>query len=95
MRQRDVLNLVTEGRIDQVLDLTDPAAPIGSLAAPGAPFGQLLAAAFDEATTPNEWAAFAGPTAEASLRDACLEIWRVYVVPRFAARYAVMVSGLP
>ena len=84
-----------KGHIDQVLDFTDPAAPNGSLSAPGAPFGQLLAAAFDEAMTPNEWAAFTGPTAEPALRDGCLEIWRIHVVPRFAARYGVVVRGLP
>jgi hypothetical protein len=39
------------GRADQVLDFADSAAPNGSLAAPGAPFGQRLAAAFDEAMT--------------------------------------------
>jgi len=91
----DVLDVVMKGRIDHVLDFTDPAAPHGSLAAPDAPFGQLLTAAFDEAMTPIEWAAFTGPTAEASLRDACLDIWRIHVVPRFAARYGVAVSSLP
>jgi hypothetical protein len=91
----DVLDLVMKGRIDQILDFTAPAAPNGSLAAPGAPFGQLLAAAFDEAMTPAEWATFTGPTADAALRDGCLEIWRVYVVPLFAARYRVLVGGLP
>jgi hypothetical protein len=47
------------------------------------------------ALTPNEWAAFTGPTADAALRDGCLEIWRVYVMPRFEARYGVVVRGLP
>ena len=76
-----------------MLDFADPAATHGSLASPCAPFGQLLAAAFDEVMTPNEWKAFTGPTADASLRDGCLEIWRVYVVPRFEARYGVVVRG--
>jgi hypothetical protein len=58
----DVLDLVTRGRSDQVLDFGDPAAQNRSLAAPGTPFGQLLAAAFDEAMTAREWAAFTGPT---------------------------------
>ena len=89
----DVLDLVMCGRADQVLDFSDPAAPHGSLAAPGAPFSQLLAAAFDEAMTPIEWAAFMDLTADASLREGCLEIWRVYVVPRFEARYGVVVRG--
>ena len=82
-----VLDLVMKGRIDQVLDFTDPAAPHGSLAAPGAPFGQFLAAAFDEAVTPAEWKAFTGALADAALRDGCLEMWRVYVMPRFETRY--------
>lgn len=91
----DVLDLVMKGRIDQVLDFVDPATVNGSLAAPGAPFGRLLAAAFDEAMTPNEWAALTATTAEAALRDACLGIWRTHVMPRFAARYGVVVKGLP
>jgi hypothetical protein len=59
------------------------------------PFGQMLAAAFDEVMTSNEWAAFTEPTAEEALRDECLEIWRTYVVPRFEARYGALVKGLP
>jgi hypothetical protein len=76
-----VLDLVMRGRADQLLDFSDLAAPNGTLAAPGAPFGQLLAAAFDEAMTPAEWATFTGPTADAAPRDGCMETWRVYVVP--------------
>lgn len=81
-----------KGRIDQVIDFSDPTAPQGSLAAPAMPFGQLLAAAFDEAMTPIDWATFTGLTAEAALRDACLDIWRTHVVPRFEARYGVVVK---
>ena len=44
----DVLDLVMRGRADQVLDFDDPAAPNGSLGAPSAAFGQLLAGAFDD-----------------------------------------------
>ena len=88
----DVLDLVMEGRIDQTLDFAHPA---GSLAEPGSPFGKLLAAAFDEAMTANEWAAFTGPAAEPPLREGCLEIWRTHVLPRFAGRYGVQTSGLP
>jgi hypothetical protein len=91
----DVLDLVMKGRIDQVLDFTDPVAPHGGLASPGATFGQLLAAAFHEATTPLEWAAFTELTAAPALRDGCLNIWRIHVVPRFATRYGVVVNGLP
>jgi hypothetical protein len=60
----DVLDLVMKGRIDQVLDFTEPTTPQRSLAAPGAPFGQLLAAAFDEAMTPPALAVLAHPAAE-------------------------------
>jgi hypothetical protein len=91
----DVLDLVMRGRADQVLDFDDPAAPNGSLAAPNAPFGQLLAAAFDEAMTPTDWSALTGPAADPGPRFGCLEIWRAYVIPRFEARYGVVVSGLP
>ena len=55
----DVLDLVMRGRADQVLDFNDPAAPNGSLAAPNTPFGQLLAAAFDEAITASSLCAAA------------------------------------
>jgi hypothetical protein len=91
----DALDLVMRGRADQVLDFSDPTAPNGSLAAPAMPFGQLIAAAFDQAMTPAEWKAFTGATADPGLRDGCLEIWRVYVMPRFVARHGVVVGGLP
>lgn len=83
----DVLDLVMKGHTDQSLDFADSSSPNGSLASPGAPFGQLLAAALDEAMTPTEWATFTGAPADSGLRGGCLEIWRVYVVPRFAARF--------
>jgi len=47
-----VLDLVMRGRADQVLDFDDPAAP-------SAAFGQLLAAAFDEAMTASSLCAAA------------------------------------
>ena len=47
------------GRAEQVLDFDDPAAPNGSLATPSAAFGQLLAAAFDEAMTASSLCAAA------------------------------------
>lgn len=91
----DVLDLVMRSRADQVLDYSDPTAPNGSLAAPAMPFGQLIAAAFDQAMTPAERKAFTGATADPGLRHGCIEIWRVSVMPRFAARYGVVVRGLP
>jgi hypothetical protein len=93
--QLDVLDLVMKGHIDQVIDFCDLTATQGSLAAPAMPFGQLLAAAFDEAMTPTEWKAFTDETADTALRDGCLEIWRAYVIRRFEARYGVVVRGLP
>jgi hypothetical protein len=45
--------------------------------------------------TPVEWKAFTDTAADAGLRDGCLEIWRVYVIPRFEPRYGVVVEGLP
>jgi uncharacterized protein YfaA (DUF2138 family) len=83
------------GRAGQVLDFSDPAAPNGSLAAPSASFGQLLAVAFDEAMTPTESKALTGSAPDPKLRDGCLEIWRRHVVPRFEARYGVEVRGMP
>jgi hypothetical protein len=47
-----VLDLVMRGRADQVLDFDDPAAP-------SAAFGELLAAAFDEAMTASSLCAAA------------------------------------
>jgi hypothetical protein len=92
-----VLDVVMKGRIciDQMLNFAEPSAPNCSLAAPAAPFGQLLAVAFDDAMTPVEWRAFTDAKADAELREGCLEIWRVYVIPRFEARYGVVVGGLP
>lgn len=70
----DVLDRVMNGRIDQALDFADPTAMNGSLANPSSPLGRLLAAAFDEAMTANEWATFAGPGCGPGLRDAYLEV---------------------
>ena len=51
--------MVMRGRADQVLDFDDPASPNGSLAVTSAAFGQLLAAAFDEAMTASSLCAAA------------------------------------
>lgn len=91
----DVFDLVMKVRAGQTLDFSDAASPNGSLVAPSAPFGQLLAAAFDEAMTPAEWKGFTDAAADARLQEGCLEIWRVHVIPRFEARYGVVVRGLP
>jgi hypothetical protein len=86
----DALDLVIKDRIDQILDFADAAAVNGSLAPPGVPFGQLLAAVFDEAMTPNKWAAFTGPTAEPSLRDVA---WKSAHTRHAALRCAVWGGG--
>jgi hypothetical protein len=83
----EVFDIVMKGRAGQVLDF-------GVDAEPASEFGQLIAEAFDESMTPNEWAAFTGPDADTKLRTGCLSIWRTYVLPRFAARYGVLVVGL-
>ena len=90
-----VLDVVMKGRLDQRLNFTETSAPNCSLAAPAAPFGQLLAVALDDAMTPVEWKAFTDANADAGLREGCLKIWRVYVIPRFEARYGVVVRELP
>lgn len=91
----DVLELVLRGRRGQVLDFEDPGALLGSLAAPGGPFGQLVAAAFDSAMTPHEWRLFTGPDAHPKLRMACLMAWRSDVVPKMAFQHGVTITGLP
>jgi hypothetical protein len=91
----DVLDLAMRGGAGPVLDFGDTAAANASLVSPAMPFGQLIAEAFDKAMTPLEWTAFTGATADSSLRVGCLQIWRVLVMPRFEARYGVMVRGLP
>lgn len=83
------------GGAEQAPGLADPTAVNGCLAAPGAQLDQRFAAAIDEAMPPSEWAAFTGADALPVLRNACLEIFRVHLMPRFAARYGVGVRGLP
>lgn len=92
---RDVLALALQGRAGQVLDFGDTAAPLGSLAAPVEPFGQLVAAAYDQAMTPDEWKLFTGPDAHPKLRMACLMAWRSDVTPKMAIEHGVTVIGLP
>jgi len=59
--------------------------------APGAPFGQVVAAAFDRAMSPADWAAWAGPPTDPALQSAALKAWREVVLPAFVARYGLEV----
>lgn len=80
----DVLDLVVQGHDG----LSFPA----DLVHPRAPFGQLLAEAFDTAMTPADWHDWTGPLADPQARDALLAIWRTYVLPRFVSRYGVRLA---
>lgn len=91
----DVLTLVMQGRAGQVLDFEDVSAEHGSLASPRSAFGQVMAAAFDRASPPDEWMSCTGPDAHALLRQVMLVIWREEVLSRFEAAYAVTRHGLP
>ncbi|GAB4119694.1 MAG: hypothetical protein Fur0014_20370 [Rubrivivax sp.] len=79
----------------QALDLLDaamqraPAPPDGTLLHPASPFGQVIAAAFDEAMTPDEWEAWAGEGSERSLQESLLRLWHDEVLPKFYARYGL------
>jgi hypothetical protein len=79
----------------RALDFADRTAVNGSLASPGAPFGQLLGAAFDEAMTPNEWRRSLGRRLK---RHYGTLVWTSGVCTTclgFAARYGVVVRRLP
>lgn len=91
----DVLVLALKGRAGQMLDFADPAAMHGSLAAPGEPFGQLIAAAYDMPMTPETWRLFTAPDAHPHLLLASLIAWRADVVPKMALEHGVTVTGLP
>jgi hypothetical protein len=78
---RDVLDLAMQGARVTLDDLGDHTHP-------SAPFGQLLAVAFDH-TPPADWAAWTGPAADPVLRNAMMQIWRHEVLGVFVVRYAV------
>lgn len=78
----------------QALELLDEAmhrapAPDGALLHPASPFGQVIAAAFDEAMTPDEWEAWAGEGSERLLQESLLRLWHEEVLPKFYARYGL------
>ena len=56
---------------------------------PASPFGQVIAAAFDSAMTPEEWSAWAGEGAEHTIQDALLRVWNEEVLPKFWSRYGL------
>ena len=83
----DVLDVVIRGHAGASID---PAAP---WVLPVAPFGQVLAAAFDRGMSPAEWAAWSVPPADPALRLALHQTWRDVVLARFAARFGLTVGG--
>lgn len=85
---RDVLDLVLAGEAAREVS----ALPAESLH-PRAPLGQLIVEAFDGGMTPAEWYDWTGPNANPAMSAALLPIWRMYVLPRFTARYGI--SGAP
>jgi hypothetical protein len=76
----EALDLVFTGRKGSL-------AALGSLQ-PTSPFGQLLAAAFDPAIDPRDWALIVHPNFEAAVLVVLWEIWRDQVLPKCAARYS-------
>ena len=80
----------------QAIELLDeamhrsPRPPLDSaLLLPSSPFGQVIAAAFDDAMTPDEWEAWAGEGSERLLQDALLRLWHAEVLPKFRSRYGL------
>lgn len=75
----DVLDRAMRQPVPHVIDC--------SLTHPASPFGQVIAAAFDTAMTPEEWNAWAGEGAEHTIQDALLRVWDEEVLPKFRTRY--------
>jgi hypothetical protein len=80
----------------QAIELLDeamhraPRLPLdGALLHPASPFGQLIAAAFDDAMTPDEWEAWAGEGSERLLQESLLRLWHEEVLPKFYSRYGL------
>lgn len=78
------LDVVPPGRTGVTLDLSAP------WLQPAAPFGQVLAAAFDRRMTPAEWAAWSVPPAEPALWLALVTVWHDVLLAAFAARFALL-----
>lgn len=88
---RDIFDLVMQGAAGQAIDFADPTAPGGSLAWPTAPFGQMVAEAFDTGMPPGDW--FLIDLPDPKLRKGLRGIWRTEVIAKVEARYRVKISG--
>lgn len=87
----DVLDLVMSGHMGTDPDFTDAGLEHGDHTDPRSPFGQLLAAAFDDIMNPAEWR---NVLAQAVDPDPLLEHFgRVIVGERFAQRYRLWGAG--
>jgi hypothetical protein len=78
----DVLDLVMQGRQYRLVDF-------GEHMLPPAPFALLVAEAVGDHMTPDEWAAFTGPKADANLRSTLQLQFALNVWPKFLERYSV------
>ena len=76
----DVLDLVMTHHRHQRLDF-------GDLATPPAPFALVVAEAFDQGMTVDEWARWTVPPADPVLSAAMLAVWVGEVWPKFVQRY--------
>lgn len=59
------------------------------LTSPWTPFGQAIAAAFDDVMTAQDWMNLTGIEAASDLRTQLLPVWDLYVLSRFRERYGV------
>ena len=83
----DVLDVVFASHAGATLD------PAAEWLQPAAPFGQVLAAAFDRGMSPAEWAAWSRPPADPAMQAALVTVWRAHVLAAFAARFGLTASG--
>jgi hypothetical protein len=89
----DLLDLVMRGHEDSDPDFTDDALPWGDHFDPRAPFGQLVAGAFDKAMSPADWLALTSEAADARVAETLMGLWADDVTPAFARRYRVWSEG--
>ncbi|HEX6017068.1 MAG TPA: hypothetical protein VFZ28_03110 [Burkholderiaceae bacterium] len=78
----DVLDLVMQGRQGRLLDFGDQMLP-------PAPFALLVAEAMGDHMSADEWEAFTGPKADASLRATLQLQYALNVWPKFLERYGI------
>ena len=79
----DVLDIVFCGSCGALFDKEAP------WVAPWAPLWQIVAAAFDQGMTPEEWATLSRPPADPTLQTALHGIWRSEVLEAFPSRYGL------